>query len=48
MNSSTHERKSKSYVMLKKERISLQHNILTEALPIVIVLKAMGIQSDHE
>ncbi|KAI9647456.1 DNA-directed RNA polymerase III complex subunit Rpc2 [Ciborinia camelliae] len=48
VTSSTHERKSKSYVMLKKERISLQHNILNEALPIVIVLKAMGIQSDHE
>ncbi|TVY24573.1 DNA-directed RNA polymerase III subunit [Lachnellula hyalina] len=48
VTSSTHERKSKSYVMLKKERIYLQHNILTEAVPIVIVLKAMGIQSDHE
>lgn len=34
--------------MMKKERIYLQHNILTEALPIVIALKAMGIQSDHE
>ena len=26
----------------------LQHNILQDAIPIVIVLKAMGIQSDHE
>jgi DNA-directed RNA polymerase III subunit RPC2 len=33
---------------MKKERIYLQHNILTEPLPIVIALKAMGIQSDHE
>jgi len=33
---------------MKKERIYLQHNILTESLPIVIALKAMGIQSDHE
>lgn len=48
VTSSTHERKSKSYVVMKKERIYLQHNILTEALPIVIALKAMGIQSDHE
>ncbi|KAH8674772.1 putative DNA-directed RNA polymerase III subunit RPC2 [Tricladium varicosporioides] len=48
VTSSTHERKSKSYVTMKKERIFLQHNILTEAIPIVIVLKAMGIQSDHE
>ncbi|OWP03891.1 DNA-directed rna polymerase III subunit [Marssonina coronariae] len=48
VTSSTHERKSKSYVMLKKERIYLQHNILTEPVPIVIALKALGIQSDHE
>lgn len=34
--------------MLKKERINLQHNILQEPIPIVIILKAMGIQSDHE
>jgi DNA-directed RNA polymerase III subunit RPC2 len=33
---------------MKKERIYLQHNVLQEAVPIVIVLKAMGIQSDHE
>ncbi|RDL38245.1 DNA-directed RNA polymerase subunit beta [Venustampulla echinocandica] len=48
VTSSTHERKSKSYVLMKKERIVLQHNILQEPIPIVIVLKAMGIQSDHE
>ena len=47
-NSSTHERKSKSYVIMKKEKIYLQHNILQEPVPIVIVLKAMGIPSDHE
>ena len=46
--SSTHERKSKSYVIMKKEKIYLQHNILQEPVPIVIVLKAMGIPSDHE
>jgi DNA-directed RNA polymerase III subunit RPC2 len=33
---------------MKKERIYLQHNILQEPIPIVIALKAMGIQSDHE
>lgn len=48
VTSSTHERKSKSYVVLKKERIYLQHNVLTEPVPIVIALKAMGIQSDNE
>jgi DNA-directed RNA polymerase III subunit RPC2 len=33
---------------MKKERIFLQHNVLQEGVPIVIILKAMGIQSDHE
>jgi len=33
---------------MKKEKIYLQHNILQEPVPIVIILKAMGIQSDHE
>ncbi|TAQ84906.1 hypothetical protein B7494_g6775 [Chlorociboria aeruginascens] len=48
VTSFTYERKSKSYVIMKKERIQLQHNILQESIPIVIILKAMGIQSDHE
>ncbi|KAI9823339.1 MAG: DNA-directed RNA polymerase III core subunit ret1 [Thelocarpon impressellum] len=48
VTSSTHERKSKSYVLLKKERIYLKHNVLNEDIPVVIVLKAMGVQSDHE
>ncbi|KZF20669.1 beta and beta-prime subunits of DNA dependent RNA-polymerase [Xylona heveae TC161] len=48
VTSSTHERKSKSYVILKKDRIYLRHNVLNEDVPIVLVLKAMGIQSDHE
>jgi DNA-directed RNA polymerase III subunit RPC2 len=33
---------------MKKGRIYLQHNVLAEAVPIVIALKAMGVQSDHE
>jgi DNA-directed RNA polymerase III subunit RPC2 len=48
VTSSTHERKSKTYVLLKKGRLFLKHNILNEDIPIVVVLKAMGIQSDHE
>lgn len=48
VTSSTHERKSKTYVLLKKDRIYIRHNILVEDVPIVIVLKAMGIQSDQE
>ncbi|KAK3387143.1 hypothetical protein B0H63DRAFT_500607 [Podospora didyma] len=48
VTSSTHERKSKTYVVLKKDRIIMQHNVLVEAIPIVIVLKALGGMSDYE
>lgn len=48
VTSSTHERKSKTYVVTKNGKIYLRHNCLTEDMPIVIVLKAMGIVSDHE
>lgn len=48
VTSSTHERKSKTYVFLKKERIMLQHNILVENIPIVIILKALSGLSDQE
>lgn len=46
--SSTHERKSKTYVVTKKGCIYLRHNSFNEDIPIVLALKAMGIQSDHE
>ncbi|KAF7562721.1 hypothetical protein G7046_g1422 [Stylonectria norvegica] len=48
VTSSTHERKSKTYVTLKKDRIMLTHNVLVEGIPIVIVLKALGGLSDYE
>jgi len=48
VTSSTHERKSKSYVILKKGKIYLRHNVLSEDIPVVVVLKAMGVQSDNE
>ncbi|KAK4241407.1 hypothetical protein C8A03DRAFT_30504 [Achaetomium macrosporum] len=48
VTSSTHERKSKTYVILKKDRIVLNHNVLVEPIPIVIVLKAFGGLSDYE
>ena len=35
-------------MLLKKDRIFLKHNVLNEDVPVVIVLKAMGIQSDRE
>ena len=48
VTSSTHERKSKTYVTLKKDKILLTHNVLVEGIPIVIVLKALGGLSDYE
>lgn len=48
VTSSTHQRKSKSYVLLKKGRLYLKHNILSEDVPICIIFKGMGVQSDEE
>lgn len=48
VTSSTHERKSKSYVVLKKDLLHMKHNILNEDVPITILLKAMGVTSDME
>lgn len=47
--SSTHGGlKSKTYVATKKSKIYLRHNSLHEDIPIVIALKALGVQSDKE
>ncbi|KAE9406092.1 beta and beta-prime subunits of DNA dependent RNA-polymerase [Gymnopus androsaceus JB14] len=47
--SSTHGGlKSKTYVVTKKAKIYLRHNCVHEDVPIVIALKALGIQSDKE
>ncbi|KZO97551.1 beta and beta-prime subunits of DNA dependent RNA-polymerase [Calocera viscosa TUFC12733] len=48
VTSSTHERKSKTYVLTKKGKIYLKHNSVSEDVPICIVLKALGVQSDKE
>ena len=49
VTSSTHEKKSKTAVLLgKNSRVVLKHNSLTVDVPIVIVLKAMGVESDRE
>ncbi|KAI6215909.1 DNA-directed RNA polymerase [Aphelenchoides besseyi] len=42
----TTERKSKTNVVSKKKRYYLKHNQLAEEIPIVIIFKAMGIESD--
>lgn len=48
VTSSTHERKSKTYVVTKNSKIFLKHNSISEEIPIVIALKAAGIISDLE
>lgn len=48
VTSSTHERKSKTYVHLKNGKIHLQHNVLVESIPIVIVMRALMGYSDAE
>ncbi|RVX72816.1 DNA-directed RNA polymerase III subunit RPC2 [Exophiala mesophila] len=46
VTSSTHARKSKSYIALKKDLLYMRHNILNEDVPICILLRAMGVTSD--
>lgn len=48
ITSSTHERKSKAYILVKHGRVYLKNNTLGDDIPIAIVLKAMGIESDLE
>jgi DNA-directed RNA polymerase III subunit RPC2 len=48
ITSSTHERKSKAYIMMKHGKVYLKNNTLGEDVPIAIVLKAMGVESDLE
>lgn len=48
ITSSTHERKSKAYIIVKKGSVYLKNNTLGDDIPIAIVLKAMGIESDLE
>ena len=48
ITSSTHERKSKAYISMKHGKVYLKNNVLGEDIPIAIVLKAMGIESDVE
>ncbi|CCA66782.1 probable DNA-directed RNA polymerase III, 130 KD subunit [Serendipita indica DSM 11827] len=49
VTSSTHSGlKSKTYVNMRKGLIVLKHNSFSEDIPIVIALKALGVQSDKE
>ncbi|CAH1244351.1 POLR3B [Branchiostoma lanceolatum] len=48
VTSSTHERKTKTYVVQKNAKYLLKHNTFTEDIPIAIAFKAMGVESDQE
>ena len=48
MTSSTHERKSKTHLVCKHGRFAVQHNTMSDDVPIVVLLKAMGVGSDQE
>eukprot|EP00051_Salpingoeca_urceolata_P012068 m.150055 g.150055 ORF g.150055 m.150055 type:complete len:1163 (-) comp17366_c0_seq2:25-3513(-) len=48
VTSSTAERKSRTAVVVKQSKFYVRHNSLADDVPLVIVLKAMGMQSDQE
>ncbi|ORY86026.1 hypothetical protein BCR35DRAFT_302666 [Leucosporidium creatinivorum] len=48
VTSSTLERKSKTYIHTKHQKIYLKHNSIHEDIPVAIVLRAMGIISSRE
>ena len=48
VTSSTHEKKSKTYLVVKSGKFYVKHNSLTEDLPVVVLMKAMQLESDQE
>ena len=48
ITSSTHETKTKSYILMKNEKVYLKNNTLGDDIPIVIVFRAIGVETDVE
>ena len=48
ITSSTRERKSKGYILIKHGKLFLKHNTLGDDIPIAVIFKAMGVESDLE
>ncbi|KAJ2006955.1 DNA-directed RNA polymerase III complex subunit Rpc2 [Coemansia thaxteri] len=48
VTSSTHDRKSKTYVMIKNGRLYLKQNMIGEDMPLVVAMRAMGMTSDKD
>ncbi|XP_039299777.1 DNA-directed RNA polymerase III subunit RPC2 [Nilaparvata lugens] len=47
VTSSTHDKKSRTNIISKKGRFYLKHNTLQDDIPIMVIFKAMGLQSDQ-
>jgi DNA-directed RNA polymerase III subunit RPC2 len=48
ITSSTHDRKSRCNIFFKHNKVYIKHNSLGDDIPIVVVLKAMGLECDEE
>lgn len=48
VTSSTHEKKSRTTILMKHSKYYLKHNSMTEEIPISIIFKAMNVVSDQE
>jgi DNA-directed RNA polymerase III subunit RPC2 len=48
ITSSTHDRKSRCNIFFRNSRVYLKHNSLGDDIPIVVILKAMGLECDQE
>lgn len=48
VTSSTHEKKSRTNLVMKAGKYYLKHNSFSEDIPVVVVFKAMGMTADQE
>ena len=48
VTSSTHERKSRTNLIVKGGKYYIKHNSFTDDMPVVVVFKAMGVHTDQE
>ncbi|KAG0468458.1 hypothetical protein HPP92_017786, partial [Vanilla planifolia] len=48
VTSSTHETKSKTVFLMDKDKIYLQLNQFSKLIPIMIIMKALGVENDQE
>uniref|UniRef100_A0A7N2LTH0 DNA-directed RNA polymerase n=1 Tax=Quercus lobata TaxID=97700 RepID=A0A7N2LTH0_QUELO len=48
VTSSTEDRKSKTVILMEKGKMYLHLNMFSEKIPIMVVMKAMGMESDQE